>query len=62
VTQILILNLVFFVPAICGAAVSAWLVMRYLRAPAPPSGGDGGTDVVANDRPRAGPDDLAHSA
>lgn len=61
-TQIVILNLVFFVPATCGAAVSAWLVMHYLRAPAPPHDGEGGTRVVARDGPSAGPDDLARSA
>ena len=61
-TQIVILNIVFFVPATCGAAASAWLVMRFLRAPAPPSDGGGGTGVAAHDRPSAGPDDLARSA
>ncbi|HKT43547.1 MAG TPA: hypothetical protein VJQ85_02020 [Gaiellaceae bacterium] len=61
-TQIVILNLVFFVPATCGAAVSAWLVLHFLRAPAPPNDGEGGTGVAARDLPRAGPDDLARSA
>ena len=61
-TQTVILNVVFFVPATCGAAVSTWLILRFLRVPAPPRDGDGGTGVVARNRPSAGPDDLARSA
>jgi hypothetical protein len=62
VTQIVIVNLVFFVTPICGAVVSTWLVVHFLRAPAPPSDGDGGTGRVPRDLPSAGPDDLARSA
>ena len=50
-THVLLLNLVFFVPATCGATAFALLVHRFLRSappPAPPTA--------------AGPDDLAHSA
>jgi len=48
-THVLLLNLVFFIPATCGAIAFALLVYRFLRID-PPS------------LPSAGPDDLALSA
>ena len=59
-THVLVLNLVFFIPATCGATAFALLVYRFLRSaspPAPPP--DGGSTAP---RPAAGPDDLARSA
>ena len=41
--HVVLLNLVFFLPAVSGASAFAWWVVRILRAPAPPSGEDGGT-------------------
>lgn len=61
-SQIVMLNLVFFLTPICGAAASAWLVVHFLRTPAAPPDGHGGTGVVTRDGPSAGPDDLARSA
>ena len=49
-TDVLLLNLVFFIPAVCGAAAFAFCVYRLLRS-APPPGARA-----------AGPDDLARSA
>jgi hypothetical protein len=48
-THIVLLNLVFFLPATCGATATAFFLYRFLRSnpPSPPS---------------AGPDDLALSA
>jgi hypothetical protein len=60
VTHVLLLNLVFFVPATCGASAFAFVVVRILRTappPAPPP--PGGSKVPL---PTAGPDDLARSA
>ena len=48
-THELLLNLVFFIPATCGASAFALFVYRFLRTD-PPS------------LPSAGPDDLALSA
>ena len=59
-THVLLLNLVFFVPAASGASAFAFCIYRLLRAappPAPPV--DGGSKVPL---PAAGPDDLARSA
>jgi hypothetical protein len=59
-THVLLLNLVFFVPATCGAAAFAAFVYRFLKsAPPPLSPPGGGTKAPL---PVAGPDDLAHSA
>jgi hypothetical protein len=60
-THVLLLNLVFFIPATCGATAFALFVYRFLKsgpppAPSPPSGGSKAP------RPTAGPDDLARSA
>jgi hypothetical protein len=48
-THVLLLNIVFFIPATCGATAFALLVYRFLRVNPPPL-------------PSAGPDDLALSA
>jgi hypothetical protein len=48
-THVVLLNLVFFIPATCGAAAFALFVYRFLSTN-PPS------------LPTAGPDDLALSA
>ena len=60
-THVLLLNLVFFVPATCGATAFALLVHRILRTTPPPapSSPDGGSKAPL---PAAGPDDLASSA
>jgi hypothetical protein len=48
-TNVLLLNLVFFIPATCGAAATAFLLYRFLKTNPPLL-------------PSAGPDDLALSA
>lgn len=59
-THVLLLNLVFFIPATCGASAFAFVIYRLLRsAPPPASGRGGGTKLPL---PRAGPNDLARSA
>ena len=59
-THVLLLNLVFFIPATCGASAFAFVVYRCLRSSPPPgSQPRGGTKLPL---PRAGPDDLARSA
>jgi hypothetical protein len=59
-THVLLLNLVFFIPATCGASAFAFFVIRFLRTPPPPaSPPEGGNKVPL---PAAGPDDLARSA
>ena len=59
-THVLVLNLVFFIPATCGASTLALFVLRFLRsAPPPVSPPPGGSKAPA---PSAGPDDLARSA
>jgi hypothetical protein len=60
-THVLLLNLVFFIPATCGASAFAFVVYRILRSSPPPAGSppDGGSKAPA---PTAGPDDLARSA
>jgi len=60
-THVLFLNLVFFIPATCGATAFAFFIYRFLNsappsAPAPPGGG---SKVPL---PVAGPEDLARSA
>lgn len=60
-THVLLVNIVFFVPAACGATAFALFVHRILRTatpPAPPSP-DGGSKAPL---PAAGPHDLASSA
>jgi hypothetical protein len=48
-THVVILNLVFFIPAASGATAFALFIYRFLKSPPPP--------------PRAaGPDELARSA
>jgi len=60
-THVLLLNLVFFIPATSGATAFAFLVYRFVSRPVADadSGGSGGTKVRV---PSAGPDDLARSA
>jgi hypothetical protein len=60
-THVLLLNLVFFVPATCGASAFAFFILRFLKSAPPPAsqppGGGSKTPL-----PAAGPDDLARSA
>jgi hypothetical protein len=49
-THVLLLNLVFFIPAVCGASAFAFVVHRLLKNAPPPESHS------------AGPDDLARSA
>lgn len=59
-THVMLLNLVFFIPATCGATAFAVFVYRFLKSappPVPPPGGGSKAPL-----PAAGPDDLAHSA
>jgi hypothetical protein len=60
-THVLLLNLVFFFPATCGAAAFAFVVYRLLRSapPSMPPPPDGGSKTPL---PAAGPHDLARSA
>jgi hypothetical protein len=59
-THVVLLNLVFFVPATCGASAFAFFVYRFLRTPPPdPRPPHGGSKKPL---PAAGPDDLARSA
>ena len=58
-THVLLLNLVFFAPAICGASAFAFFIYRFLKSTPPPnSGPEGGSKVPQG----VGPDDLARSA
>lgn len=59
-THVLLLNLVFFIPATCGASAFALFVYRFLRSAPPPSSPQGGGSKIP--LPAAGPDDLARSA
>ena len=59
-THVLLLNLVFFIPATCGATAFAVFVHRFLDSVPPPVSPPGGGTKAP--RPVAGPDDLAHSA
>jgi hypothetical protein len=65
-THVVVLNLVFFFPAVTGAATFAFLISRFLRTSAPPSAEEGGSAFDAGVPPRspvpAGPDDLSRSA
>ena len=60
-THLVLLNLVFFIPATCGASTFACFFYRTLRhhPPPDPSPPGGGSKVPL---PSAGPDDLARSA
>lgn len=58
-THVLLLNLVFFIPATCGAAAFAAFVYRFLKSAPPPTSPPGGGTKTP--RPVAGPDDLARS-
>lgn len=60
-TDVLLLNLLFFIPAACGAAAFLFCVYRCLRSGPPPAADEpgGGSKVPL---PAAGPDDLARSA
>jgi len=60
-THVLLLNLVFFAPGMCGATAFAFIIRRILRSAPPPASPppEGGSRVPL---PTAGPDDLARSA
>jgi hypothetical protein len=59
-THVLLLNIVFFIPATCGASAFAFFIFRFLRtAPPPASPPEGGGKVP---QPVVGPDDLARCA
>jgi hypothetical protein len=60
-THVVLLNLVFFIPATCGASAFSFFVYRFLRSAGPPdpSPPDGGSKMPL---PAAGPEDLARSA
>jgi hypothetical protein len=60
-TQLLFLNLIFFIIPTCGASAFALFIYRFLRGGGPPAPGSppGGTKSGV---PSAGPDDLARSA
>jgi hypothetical protein len=58
--HVLLLNLVFFLPASCGASAFVFVVYRLLATPPPPAAPpDGGSKSPL---PAAGPNDLARSA
>jgi len=60
-THVVLLELVFFFPATCGATAFAFIIHWLLRsAPPPPMPPPGGGAKVP--LPAAGPDDLARSA
>jgi hypothetical protein len=59
-THVMLLNLVFFIPATCGATAFAVFVYRFLKSSPPPGAPPGGGTKPP--LPAAGPDDLAHSA
>jgi len=63
--HVLLVNLVFFLPALAGSSAFAWTMLRILRAPTPPSDESGGLGAALSGprpHPSAGPDDLARSA
>ena len=59
--HLLLLNLVFFVPATCGASAFVFCIYRCLRSAPPPASSSSGGGSKAP-LPAAGPDDLARSA
>ena len=59
-TNVLLLNLVFFFPATCGASVFAFFVYRFLRS-APPPASPPPERRSKTPLPTAGPNDLARS-
>jgi len=59
-THVVLLNLVFFIPATCGATAFAVFVYRLLKSAAPPAAPPRGGRKPP--LPGAGPDDLARSA
>jgi hypothetical protein len=59
-THVLLLNLVFFIPATCGATTFAFFVYRFLKSASPPGSPPGGGGKAP--LPAAGPDDLSRSA
>jgi hypothetical protein len=59
-THVLFLNLVFFIPATCGASTFVFFVSRFLRSVPPSASPPGGGSKAP--LPLAGPDDLARSA
>jgi hypothetical protein len=60
VTHVVLLNLVFFIPAGCGATAFALYISRFLQSSPPPSSPPGGGSKAP--LPAAGPNDLARSA
>ncbi|HEU5476982.1 MAG TPA: hypothetical protein VFU64_04030 [Gaiellaceae bacterium] len=60
-THVVLLNLVFFVPATCGATAFALFIYRFLKTAPPPAAPPPGGGSKAP-LPAAGPDDLARSA
>jgi len=64
-SHIVLINVVFFVPAVAGSTAFAWTVLRILRTPTRPPSESGGLGAGVGGRPlrpRAGPDELARSA
>ena len=59
-THVLFLNLVFFIPATCGATAFAVFVYRFLKSSPPPASPPAGGSKAP--QPAAGPEDLARSA
>jgi hypothetical protein len=59
-THVVLLNLVFFLPATCGATAFAIFVYRFLKSASPPPPPPGGGSKAP--LPAAGPDDLSRSA
>ena len=59
-THVVLLNLVFFIPATCGATAFAIFVYRFLKSASPPVPPPGGGSKAPH--PVAGPDDLPRSA
>jgi hypothetical protein len=60
-TTIVLINIVFFIPATCGATAFAVFIYRFLQGAFPPDARPphGGSKAP---RPTAGPEDLARSA
>jgi len=61
VTNVVLLNVVFFVPATCGATAFAVFIYRFLKTSPPPTSSPPGGGSRAP-LPVAGPEDLARSA